>query len=174
MVSLYGKLWVSIHGAEPSEEWIRFLNGLGELQINRMFVICHSRLFNGVVFPPVLGEFITAVDQRTKTEVEEAYSRFLSKTPQGRAEKWVISNADWNLRRATAGTELDIYTKYLRQADELEKRGNLILAEEELRALPRHTSIAVTDKAREEYSKSGKTHKLSERIERLKKLSQGK
>lgn len=110
MVSLYGKLWVSIHGAEPSEEWIRFLNGLGELQINRMFVICHSRLSNGVVFPPVLGEFITAVDQRTKTEVEEAYSRFLSKTPQGRAEKWVISNADWNLRRATAGTELDIYT----------------------------------------------------------------
>ncbi|ELA9557232.1 hypothetical protein QTG58_001906 [Vibrio parahaemolyticus] len=150
--------------------WGNFLSTLNDLQLNRILAICFDRLSNGNRFPPSLGELMTQINQRTEAEYREAYDRFLNRAPMGRAEKWVAQNCDWDLKRARAGGELELFIKYLRDADAKERAGRLRLAEDELKALPVHSRVSVSDKVREEYRRSGEQHEFSDRIDQLRAM----
>ena len=132
-----------------------------------MINICRERLSDGDKFPPALGEFAALVDIRTKKELERAFIRFEANQPEGRAEKHVISSTGWNLKRAAANKQFGEFAKYLRVADELELKGELRDEGEVLKALPVHSSVSLTDREREEVSRSGKKHRFSDRIAAL-------
>lgn len=167
---MYGKTWVTMNGAVITKAWGNFLSTLNDLQLNRILAICFDRLSNGNRFPPSLGELMTQINQRTEAEYREAYDRFLNRAPMGRAEKWVAQNCDWDLKRARAGGELELFIKYLRDADAKERAGRLRLAEDELKAIPVHSRVSVSDKVREEYRRSGERHEFSDRIDQLRAM----
>ncbi|HDM8198694.1 TPA: hypothetical protein P0E36_004878 [Vibrio harveyi] len=65
-----------------------------------------------------------------------------------------------------------MFTSYLRQADDLERAGSLRPRDEQIKQLTRHSSVSMTDKAREDFATSGKKHRFSDRIAAL--VKQGK
>ncbi|MEH0720542.1 MULTISPECIES: hypothetical protein [Vibrio harveyi group] len=171
LTELYGKSWITVHGATISPAWQSFLTKLSDPQLNRILIICHDRFEQGNRFPPVLGELITQINQRTESECREAYERYLRRKPDGAAEKWVLQSYSWNLKRAVAGRELETYIKYLREADAKERAGHLRTAEEELKALPVHSTVTKQDIEREKYAQSGAKHRFSDRIEKLRSMA---
>ncbi|MEZ9681939.1 hypothetical protein AB4306_18480 [Vibrio splendidus] len=158
-----------MNGEQPSTEWANFLISLTAKQTNRMINICRERLSEGDRFPPTLGEFAALVDLRTKKELERAFVRFEANQPEGRAEKHVVASTGWNLKRATASKQFGEFVKYLRVADELELKGELREEGEVLKALPVHSAVSIADQQREEFNRSGKKHKFSDRIAGLTK-----
>ncbi|KFA99448.1 hypothetical protein [Vibrio sp. ER1A] len=156
-----------MNGRDPSREWDNFIAPLSLTDLERLFLICRERLAQEVKFPPSLGEFIALVNSRTKSEYQRAYARYLARTPEGRAETWVMANCSFNLRRTPANKVQEEYCKYLQQADELERNNQLELPGEELIALPVHSAVSITDQKREEFARSGKKHRFSDRIANL-------
>ena len=169
MAQIYGRMWVTMNGEQPSNEWIEFIGALDIKNLERAFLICRERLAKEIKFPPSLGEFTVLINVRTLSEIDQAFARWIAKKPQGAAEQWVFDKCTWNLKRVRSGYELVEFTKYIKQADELERNGDLGSQEDELLALPIHSSVSLTDRKREEFAKSGKRHAFSERIEKLRK-----
>ncbi|MGB2147536.1 MAG: hypothetical protein ACPHZ7_11300 [Vibrio toranzoniae] len=156
-----------MNGNEPSDEWASFITSLDRMGLERAFLICRDRLSREIKFPPSLGEFMVLINARTQPEVEQAFARWTAKAPQGRAEQWVFDRCTWNLKRARSGYELVEFSKYIKQADELERNGNLVLPEDDLLALPVNSAVSLTDKKREEFTRSGKKSRFSDRINKL-------
>ncbi|MEZ9372137.1 hypothetical protein AB4235_05585 [Vibrio cyclitrophicus] len=135
--------------------------------MDRVFSICHERLSRENPYPPELGELSALLVSRTKAEIEAAFLRWSIKQPEGKAEKWVFEKCTWNLKRVRAGQELIEFTKHLKQADELEAANRLVLPEDDLLALPVNSAVSLTDKKREEFTRSGKKSRFSDRINKL-------
>lgn len=167
MTEIYGDLWKIKQGDEPSPRWIALIGTLDATRMDRVFSICHERLSRENPYPPELGELSALLVNRTKAEIEAAFLRWSIKQPQGRAEKWVYGKHTWNLKRVRSGQELVEFTKHLKQADELEDAGKLVLPEEDLLALPEHSAVSLTDRKREEFARSGKRNPFSDRISKL-------
>lgn len=169
MIEIYGDLWKIKQGQEPSPRWIALIGTLDATRMDRVFSICYERLSRENPYPPELGELSALLVNRTKAEIEAAFLRWSIKQPEGRAEKWVFDRCTWNLKRVRSGQELIEFTKHLKQADELEDLGKLVLPEDDLLALPEHSAVSLSDIKREEFTRSGKRNPFSDRIAKLMK-----
>ena len=170
MIAIYENRWGATNGVSPNAHWKSFISRIGWESCKRIINRCREQLRDGNRFPPTLGEVEAMLFTRSRYEYEQAFARFQSKKPEGNAERWVYEKCGWNLKRVAAGRELQEFTRYLKQADNLELRGELVLPGEELLRLPKHSSVSVTDKVREEYAQSGRKHRLSERIKQIRSM----
>lgn len=109
------------------------------------------------------------VHGQTDVDYHAAFLRCLDKKPQGRPETWVYQNAGYNIRVSSHEAAERMHKKFLREAMEKEKRGELVLADEMLKALPPNSVRNLNDIKREEFEQqNGKA--LNPAIERLMKL----
>lgn len=134
-----------------------------------MIDLCLDELREGREWPPTVAKAQIMLSTRSRTEIQQAFRRWESGTPQGRPERWVFQRFSWNLKRVDAGKELGEFAKQLKRADELERANQLQLDEETLAMLPVHSSVSMTDRLREDFSRSGKAHAFSDRIKRMMK-----
>lgn len=164
---MYQGRWTHQNGKTPSKVWLALLSKIGPDGCRKLVSRCRDEIRLGNKWPPTVAEAEAMLLTRSQAEYESAYARWMAKQPEGRPEQWVFANASWNLKRTAAGRELSEFIKYLKQADELERSGQLELPQDELLALPVHSSVSLTDKKHQEFAQSGKAHRFTDRIKRI-------
>lgn len=170
---IYQTKWEATNGSKASDLWCALISKSGEEGCLRILERCREEIRLGHLWPPTAVEAEMMLNTRSRSESQQAFLRWELGEPRGRAEKWVSQKYSWHLRRVAAGKEFFEYEKNLKLADELERHGKLRLAEEELAMLPAHSSVSISDKAREEYARSGKTHAFTDRINALRGMKRG-
>ncbi|AUR91057.1 hypothetical protein NVP1154O_44 [Vibrio phage 1.154.O._10N.222.52.B12] len=165
---MYANTWKHVHGDSSNENLRRFVNGLTPERAQRVFSYCYEQIANGNKFAPNLGELIVFSDTPSESEFYEILCRVQTNKPiEGdRIEVWLCENIRYNLHRVAAGGEIKYLRSQYRHAQALLKSGTLRVAEDELKALPRHSVKNLNDVKREEWeSKNGRS--LIKRIERI-------
>lgn len=158
---------MSTNGSRANALWYALISKSGEQGCLRILERCRDQIRHGREWPPTAVEAEIMLNTRSQSEAQQAFLRWELGEPQGRAEHWVNQKYSWNLKRVASGKEFFEYEKHLKLADELERHGKLQLAEEELAMLPTHSSVSISDKAREDYARSGRSHAFTERINAL-------
>ena len=172
MTELYSRKWTKNNGTLASPLWLEALSTLSNDQIKLGVDKCKQRLFEGNHWAPDLSEFLSMIHGTSDVDYQAAFHRCLSKSPKGRVETWVYENAGYNIRISSHDSAERMHKKYMKQAMDLDRRGELTLNEEMLKALPANSITNLNDKARNEYRDSGKklTGGIAERMERIQEL----
>lgn len=138
------------------------------MTVEQIRISVSKSLTEGNGWPPSLPEFIARGTEAI--DYDAAYFRCLNQKPEGRVEKWVYEKAYYNIRTQGDKEARKDHKRFMKQAEELEKRGELTLPEEELIGLPVHSVKNLNDRKREEWEQShGK-----ELNPRIKKILEGK
>lgn len=166
LTDLYGKTWEVVHGQSDSDLLIRFLNGLDQDDVQRVFAHCREQVSKGNKWAPSLIEMIAYRESPTETEYFMILSRVQANEPKDRVEEYLCEKIRYNLHRQPMGEELKFLKAQYRLAQELEKSGKLRTNREELKALPRITSMGLNDIHREKHK--GELHP------RIKKIMEGR
>ena len=166
MGELYTTKWTKRNGSVASDLWLEAISTLSDHQIKSGIDKCKERIFSGNAWAPDLSEFLAMIHGHTDVDFHGAFLRCLAKEPEGRIEKWVFENAGYNIRVSSHESAERLHKKFMREAIEKDRRGNLTLKEEELKALPVNSVKNTNDLVREQYQeKHGK--ELHPRIKKL-------
>lgn len=145
---------------------------LTDEQIQYGLMKCRDKCRSGDQWPPDLSEFLAMIHGQSDVDYQGAFIRCLEKKPSGRVEKWVFQNYGFNIRSMSHDNGERKHKKFMREAAERDRRGDLVLQEEMLKALPPNSVINTNDVWAKEYeSEHGKT--LDPRIQKLRAI-QGK
>lgn len=167
MMKIYGQLWVKEHGEEPRSYFNEWSTNINQHSVARILARARQSFDNGCRFPPPMGELVVWAETPTDDEWELMLTRVLSGNAKGEIEIWIHSRCGYNLKRCTEQNQMKNFKSYFRKAMTLKKLGQLNREEEEFRALPTHSSVSVTDAARNDFAASGKKHRLHDRIANL-------
>lgn len=154
------------NGAIASDLWMEALQTLTNAQIKLGIDRCKEKIFSGNAWPPDLGEFLSMIHGQTDVDYHAAFLRCLAKTPEGRIEQWVHEKAGYNIRVSTHEAAERMHKKFMKEAIEKDKRGELKLNDDMLKALPVNSVKNLNDIKQEEWlEKNGKG--LNPRIDKI-------
>lgn len=167
MIKMYST-WTRVNGAEPTELWISEIALLEDSQLRSAILKCREMIKAGDTWAPDYARFMSIASGMTQVDYFAAFNRCLSKKPTGRIEQWVYENASYNICRMGHDKAEIAHKKWMNEAIEKERRGELMLNAEILaRALPEKVDRNLNDIKRQEFD--GKKHKFSDRIAKLRK-----
>lgn len=118
-------------------------------------------------WPPSLPQFISYA--KGEIDYDGAFTRCLAKKPEGRIEKYVYQQCSYNVRVSTDTEARRIHKREMNLAVELDRKGDLELQEEAVKALPVNSVKNENDLARERYEASGKRNPIQDRIDAIRK-----
>ncbi len=161
--------WTRVNGSEPSEIWIAEIALLSDQQLRNAILKCREIIRGGDTWAPDYAKFMAIASGRTEVDYFAAFHRCLDKKPEGRVEQWVYENASFNIRSMSHENAERSHRKWMNEAIEKDRRGELILNEEILaKALPEKVERNVNDIKRQEWEDSGKKCPFQDRINKLK------
>lgn len=112
---------------------------------------CREKIRDGDQWPPDLSEFLALINGHSAVDFYAAFTRCMDRKPLGRAETWVFQNSGFNLRAVSQDSAERMHKKFLKEAIEKERRGDLVLHEDMPLGIAEHSVKNVNDIAREEY-----------------------
>lgn len=130
---------------------------------------CKERIFSGDAWAPDLAEFLAMIYGNTQADFDAAFARCLARNPEGRIEKYVSGRVYCNVRCSSDTDARRIHRNEMKNAIELDKKGELTLPDDELKALPINSVKNENDLARERYEASGKRNPIQDRIDAIRK-----
>ena len=167
MVKMYST-WTRVNGAEPSSLWISEIALLEDSQLRSAILKCREAIKTGDTWAPDYAKFMAIASGMTQVDYFAAFNRCLSKKPLGRIEQWVYENAAFNLRSMAHDKAEIAHKKWMNEATEKERKGELMLnAEIIARALPEKVDRNVNDIKRQEFEESGKKNPFQARIDKM-------
>jgi len=115
-------------------------------------------LTEGNGWPPSLPEFIALGTE--SIDYDAAYSRCIRQKPEGRVEQYVYDDAYFNIKTQSDKDARRDHRRFMRDAENLELRGELVLKSEELLALPMNKERNMNDIERQKQDEKtgGKLH----------------
>ncbi len=147
--------------------WIEAISSLTPQQLRFGVDKCKEKIFSGNAWAPDMADFLAMIHGHDEVDLDMAYSRLLSKVPEGRIEQWVYERAAFNIRRESDTKARQMFKRYMKEAMELDKQGKLETNEDILKALPRVSTVNLNDIERENHK--DKPHKFTDRINKLRK-----
>lgn len=167
MEGLYTTKWTKRNGSIANDLWLEALQSISDQQIKLGVDKCKERIFSGNAWAPDLAEFLAMIHGHTDVDYQAAFFRMLNKKPEGRVEQWVYENASFNIRSMAHEKAERAHKKFMLEGFEKERRGELVLAKEELLALPVNSVKNLNDIKREEFESSGVKNPFADRIKKL-------
>lgn len=167
LLDLYGTLWLREHGDTPSLTFCRWSHGLDKEKVQRVLTKARESLERGIKFPPATGELIVWSEMPTNGEFERMMYRVLNRNPESDIEKWIVQNRLYDLKRVAEHKMMGSLKRYYCHAVELQKEGALFPEQEELLALPVHSTKSLTDRTIEDFVERGGKNPLQARIDAI-------
>lgn len=164
---MFGNSWIKEHGSSPTDDFVFLAESLCEVKMKRVYQHCQDRLASGNEWAPNLGALNIYSMTPPKTELREILHRVQSRKPDNDIERWIARKVDYELRRCPIGKELNLLREWYIHAEQLARRGELFMEEQELIALPSHSTKNLNDIEREKYESSGHKHKFADRIKSI-------
>lgn len=163
------------NGEIAGRMWIQALATLSKEQIRIGVSRCEDKIIKGDQWPPDLAEFMAMIHGHTDVDFHAAFFRCLEKKPVGRIEQWVYENASYNIKRLSHEQAERSHKKFMLEAIERDKRGELLLNSEIMqKALPEKVERNLNDIHRQKFEESGKVNPLQGRIDKIKSMRRGK
>ena len=171
MTGLYTSKWTRKNGELADKLWIKALMTLSKDQIRLGVQKCEEKIFKGDQWPPDLAEWLAMIHGHSDIDFMSAFHRCLEKRPEGRIETWVYEKASYNIKRMGHEQAERSHRKWMLEAIELDKKGELMLNAEILaKALPEKIDRNLNDIKRQEFEESGKKNPFQDRINKLKAI----
>lgn len=124
------------------------------MTIPQIRVSVTKSLTEGNGWPPSLPEFIALGSEQV--DFEGAYFRCLNKKPDGRIEQHAYERVYFNVRASSDDKARQVHKRAMKDAVELDRRGELKLNEDELKALPIYSVKNMNDLERERWNSEHK------------------
>lgn len=160
------------NGKVPSSIWITEIGQLSDEQIRKGISKVRENIRSGNAWAPDLADFLALIHGQSEVDYHAAFMRCLAKAPEGRVEQWVYENAGYNIRVSSHESAERMHKKFMKEALMKERRGELRLNSEMLKALPPNSVKNTNDLARERYT-SQHGNKLHPRIAKILKRDEG-
>ena len=153
MNALYSEHWVNKHGDIPSQIWINAVASMTPEQFSYTVKSIEQRIMGGNAWCPTFAEVMALASGGAQFDYAGGLNRLLSKQkPTCRVELYVYEKYAFNLRASAHDKATRDYKRYIEQALELDKRGELHTNAEILaRALPSPAVPNKFDAIREQY-----------------------
>ncbi len=137
-------------------------------QLESAIIKCREIIKLGETWAPDYARFMSIASGMTQVDYFAAFNRCLNKKPSGRIEEWVYENAAFNLRSMSHDRAEVSHRKWMNEAIEKERKGELMLNAEILaRALPEKVDRNLNDITRQEFDQSGKKNPFQDRIDKM-------
>lgn len=153
----------------PSSIWITEIGLLSDDNVRKGILSCRDKIRSGDQWPPDLAEFLAMIHGQTDVDYQAAFFRMLNKEPDGRIEQWVYENAQFNIRAMSHEKAERAHKKFMIEAHEKDRKGTLVLAKEEMLALPVHSVVSVTDREHQKFMSEGGKNPLAAKIALMRK-----
>lgn len=156
------------YGDTPSYAFLDVFGRINPQHVTRALQKARQSLSKGDKYPPSVGMLISWCESPTDSEYGMILHRVMNREPENDIEQYICDQFGFSLRR--------INEQYLERrlrhlyvvALELKKTMSLPPVRcRDTKALPPTIKESVTDRARDEFAQSRRTHKLKARIDAL-------